>query len=446
MSDVQSDSVSDCTSFPLGLAIDIGTTTVAMELIRLDSGESIASDTFLNSQRRFGADVLSRIRSAGNGHAEELRAVIHADIAAGIDRLTNKAGVLPSSIQKAVVAANTTMVHLFLGLPTDTLGTAPFVPAATIFPNYDFSSQGTSALENTTRNPYGNMTIPFHLVPSVSAFIGGDTVAGLAFLDSTCFRKKNAASSKPEMITNRVGRTEAPILFIDLGTNAEMVLIANGTYWCTSAAAGPAFEGGKISCGIGCVPGAVASVFSEGNRFGYSMIGDVNAEQIRQPIGLCGSGLMDFVACALDAGLIREDGSLSPVCEGSGILLDSAGRIRLLQRDIREVQLAKAAIRAGVHILAAVAGISESSIQRVFLAGSFGLAMNEKSALTIGLLPKTLAGRTVSIGNTSLAGAARFLLDPEVSDRFESIIQHAKTVSLADHSDFNRLFVDYMNF
>ena len=232
-----------------------------------------------------------------------------------------------------------------------------------------------------------------------------------------------------------------------------MVLIMGGRYICASAAAGPAFEGGGISCGTGCVSGAVSSVFLEKNRFGFSMIGDSPAGDSGKfgatrptPAGLCGSGLLDFIACSLELGLIRRDGSLSPVCAETGILLEPAGTITLTQRDIREFQLAKAAVRAGIEVLLSSAGMDAGSIVRVHLAGGFGLGLSERSAIATGLLPCAFAGRIHRAGNTSLAGATRYLADSSLFARFDDIMHQSVTVQLASDASFNTLFVDSMDF
>jgi len=334
-----------------GIAVDIGTTTCVMDLVDLATGCVLARESFLNGQRAWGADVLSRVQASVTGHSEDLREAILSGLLLGLKRLIERADTLaivgPAATadtpvvrqsivpSRMVIAANTAMCHFLLGLNANGLGLSPFTPEATVYPDRSLADLLGEALTDVRLSP-----CVVRIVPGVSAFIGGDIIAGLAALD---FGVEN---SRPSAF----GAAE---LFLDIGTNAEMVLIWDGKYLCASAAAGPAFEGGGISCGTGCVSGAVSSVFVEKNRFGYHLIGDTGKSGAAgsSPAGLCGSGLIDFIACSLELGLIRPDGSLSPVCAETGILLEPDGTITLTQKDIREFQLSKAAVRAGIEVL-----------------------------------------------------------------------------------------------
>lgn len=414
-----------------GVAVDIGTTTVAMELVDRADGSVLSRQTFLNGQRRFGADVLSRVRAATEGFAGELRAAIRSDLSSGLVRLLAAApSVDPSRVDAIAIAANLTMAHLLLGLPCEGLGRAPFTPVALAFPELPVG-EVLAAPELSCLSPRCSAFV----VPAIGTFVGGDIVAGLAALDL------------PDS-------AEGPALFIDLGTNAEMALVAAGRLWCTSAASGPAFEGASISCGTGSVPGAVSSVYLEGNHFGYALLGegDGTADGSRAaarrpvPVGVCGSGLVDFVASALDAGLIVRDGSLVPACADTGILLDASGTIRLSPKDVREFQLAKAAIRAGVATLLSVAHLAPGDVTRVYVAGGFGLYLKESSALRTGLLPREFKGRLVPVGNTALAGATRSLVDPAMAERFDAVIRGATAFELANDPGFAARFIDAMEF
>lgn len=472
----------------LGIACDIGTTTVVMELI--GPAGVIARESFLNSQRRWGADVISRIRAAGLGRAEELRSLICSDLAAGIGRLlasadsrgpadsANAIGLDPE-ISAFTVAGNTAMCHFLLGLPSEGLGVAPFTPALTVYPEMKLCELLASDMQSL---PSHLSSCLVRIVPGIGAFVGGDIVSGLAALGfgaqggltpcpqqgapdgaEFCGPTGAGVSAAGRSIAG-VRQSSGPELFLDLGTNAEMVLAVDGTFFCASAAAGPAFEGGSVSCGTGSVPGAVASVRLEGSRFAYEVIdggpsavasarpaaaGSADsglAGTVPAPTGLCGSGLLDFLACALEAGLVNADGSLAPVCAESGILLAPGSRIRLTAEDVRELQLAKAAIRAGLGTLLEVAGVAENDVANVHLAGGFGLYLNEESALAVGLLPRAFRGRIHRAGNTSLAGAARWLSDVSLERRFGAILQASRTVQLADESAFGRRFIDAMEF
>lgn len=432
----------------VGVAIDIGTTTIAMELIDAATGAVLARDTRLNDQRRFGADVLSRVRAAGEGHAAELQGAVRSGLLRGIVALfseAHRAGERDRKLSPGVrdvrvnelcardlcavaLAGNTVMIHLLLGLPVESLGRAPFTPAATRFSGRTFhevfgdfpdgAETGADSFPGETPPD-----CPVFVVPCASAFIGGDVIAGLAALD--------------------LRGTEGPELLVDLGTNAEMVLVKPGAYYCASAAAGPAFEGASISCGTGSVPGAVSAVRVKGGRFVSERI---PGEGTNRSVGLCGSGLIDFVACALSLSLIKEDGSLSPVCAASGVFLDPTGEITLTARDVREVQLAKAAIRAAIAVLLEESGTAAREVVRVHLAGGFGLYLREESAIAIGLFPEAFAGKTVRAGNVSLAGASRLVVDAALEARFDAILSGVKPVDLAGNSRFGALFVDSMGF
>ncbi len=399
-----------------GIAIDVGTTTVALELLDRDSGRVLAGVTLLNSQRRYGADVLSRVKAAISGKAEALRAAVTHDLSRGVSLLMGEASVPAGEIGLVTVAANVTMVHLMLGLRCDALAVAPYTPERTHFPDMP-ARQVFSAIDDFPLPA----DCPVRIVPAISAFVGGDIVAGLVAL---------------ELDVN--GPRE---LLVDLGTNAEMALVGSGKILCASAAAGPAFEGGRISCGAGGVAGAVSEVRVEGNRFAYSTIAGA-----KPPIGLCGSGLLDLVACSLEIGLVRPDGSLSPALAERGIQLGVGTNIRLTASDVRELQLAKAAIRAGIETLVDAAGIGYDGVSAVHLAGGFGLYLKERSALACGLLPPGFAGRVHAVGNTSLAGARSFLLDPSSLALANEIILKASLVQLADSPEFSRRFIDSMSF
>jgi uncharacterized 2Fe-2S/4Fe-4S cluster protein (DUF4445 family) len=414
-----------------GLAVDIGTTTVVMLLVDRATGAIVASDSFLNPQRLYGADVISRIRVASRGNGEKLRAAIRGGLRDGLTRLISAAGIGAESITSAALAANTTMMHLLLGLPCEGLGVAPFTPAATVFPDMPFDELfgDCGPIRGASVSPCA-----VRFAPAVSSFIGGDVVAGLAALGLGLTPGERGDRD------DRGAAAPAPELFIDFGTNAEMALSSDGAFHCASAAAGPAFEGQSISCGAACVPGAISSVYLDGSRFGYAIIGDA------KPVGLCGSAIVDLVSLGLELGLIRKDGSLSPVCESSGIVLDPGADLRLLGKDVREIQVARAAIRAGISVLLESAGVRERDVSRVHLAGGFGYYLSERSALGSGLLPRAFAGKISGAGNTSLAGAVRMILDPGFAAVVDAVVSRSRVVQLADHPSFNDAFIGFMEF
>lgn len=415
-----------------GVAVDVGTTTVVMELVGPDG--PVAREAFLNGQRRFGPDVLSRVRAASLGRAADLRGAIVSGIAGGLSRLLSLAGLSVGDASLITVSGNTAMCHFLLGLPSEGLGVAPFTPATLRYPDTTLGDLLAGGLPDGLPGdvPAGgafaslsSSPCPVSVLPGLGAFIGGDVIGGLAASGAD-------ARSGCE-------------LFIDIGTNAEMALVRPGAILWASAAAGPAFEGGSISCGTGCVEGAVDSVRLEGGRFAYTVIGG-GAHGTRAPHGLCGSGILDFLACALGSGLVREDGSLAPVCAESGVLLEPGGTVALSAADVRNLQLAKAAIAAALGSLLESSGVGASDVARVHLAGGFGLALREESAFAVGLLPAAFAGRVVRRGNASLAGAARALSDPDFPRLLESSLRFGTIVQLADCPSFGRLFVDSMGF
>lgn len=411
----------------LGLAIDLGTTTIVGALSDGDGVHYWAEQAMLNSQKRYGSDVISRLRAATLGKGESLRQTAQDDLCSLIRLILERAEESPGKIGSLCISANTAMVHLLLGLPVDELAVAPFTPHQTDFPVMEASAVLGA------QNPLA-ASCPVRLVPAISAFAGGDLVAGIAVVESA----------------STMNAPLAPWLIVDLGTNAEIALVTDTRIYASSASAGPAFEGGRISCGTGGIPGAVSSVRIEGSRFTYTTI--TREGMAVKPVGICGSGILDLTACALDTGLIEENGSLVPVCEQTGIVLDAQTGLRLTSADVREIQLAKAAIRAGVETLIHEAGITEEAISTVYVAGAFGRYLQELSAIRTGLLPATFAGKIRAAGNTSLAGAVLALAGPGTSGDmdtdtlFSRIVDRAQVVQLADSPVFAERFIASMNF
>lgn len=393
------------------VAVDVGTTTLAMALIDCETNRTLDVYTAVNRQRSFGADVISRIQAAGSGGLEALRDCIREDLARGLSAL------LPDGfarLREMAVAGNTTMLHLLLGHDCRTLGVAPFDPVE-LYP-----------FDRTLRTLLGGCVesdAPAHLLPGISTFVGADIVAG--------------------MLACGFDRIQEPQLLIDLGTNGEMVLGTKGGLLCTSTAAGPAFEGGNILWGTGGVRGAIDSVSIAQRRARVTTLGDAPA------CGICGTGVIGAVAALLDAELIDDTGRLEDEWFDEGFPLAQAedGRsIVFTQKDVREVQLAKAAVRAGMETLLLRAGLQMKDVKRVCLAGGFGTKLDVGRAAKIGLLPETLIHAVRAEGNTSLAGAALYMEDPDAPRRALALAQQTKELSLASDLDFQRLYVDYMYF
>jgi len=339
----------------LGLAVDLGTTTVAMEWIDLATGKSVAKAGFENPQRAYGADVISRIGAANQGHADDLGRLVCDAIAAHASRIS------PDEITDCVISGNTTMMYLLLGYAPACLGVFPFDTKTKLKNAYTWQEIFGGPLE-----------CPVFILPWISAFVGGDVVSGLLH------------APKP--------KTASSFLLVDLGTNGEIALCHGGAYSCTATAAGPAFEGLKA--------------------------------------GLCGSEVLDAIAT------LRRENTI----DETGLLL---GKSLFTQQEIREIQLAKAAVRAGIEILLNAAG--RPALDKTYLCGGFGQALNPDSAIEIGLFPKAMRGKIIALGNASLAGAARLLRNPAAREEIGAICA-AEHLNLSTHPDFFQYFMDYMGF
>ena len=380
-----------------GIAIDIGTTTVAFELIEINNGTRIAAYSCANSQRALGSDVLSRISFATAGNAERLNTYIIEDIKKGVTALLLQSGIEKSDISLVAITGNTTMLHLLQNLPCDTLGVFPFTPVS---------------IETVRKNFLDYDVI---ILPGASAFIGADVIAGIFFCE--------------------ISET---FLFIDLGTNGEIVLHSHNNYFAASAAAGPAFEGGNISMGTASIPGAIvkANFLPENGVFDYETIGNL------PPTGISGTGVIDICAELIRRKLADKTGLLK---SGDHVIIaNHQCPIIFTQKDIREVQLAKSAVRAGIEILISEAGLSYDKIQKVFLAGGFGYKMNPESAAAIGLIPTELKNKIIPIGNAALGGCAKFLQN-DCNTKIEKLARSVKEINLSTHPMLNELFIKYIN-
>lgn len=403
------------------IAIDLGTTTLAFSIVDIVSKKILHTVTMLNSQRKYGADVLSRIQASVDGEQEELRESIQKDLSEGIDKLLKECRTLivadglseqqSMDIDHVVISGNTTMIHLLMGYDCSTLGIYPFAPVNTEF------ILGTAEEIIGYKQP--GAEIKTTILPSISAFIGGDIVAGLYALDF--------ASNKEIS------------LFLDLGTNGEIALGNCDRILTTSVAAGPAFEGGNISCGTGSVAGAICAV--EINR---NDVSDIKLNTIHNvpPCGICGTGVIETVAELLKCGLIDETGLLVDEYFDTGFLLTNMQNpIVFTQQDVRQFQLAKAAVRTGIEILTKEYGITTDEIDKVYIAGGFGYHLNVAKAASIGLIPPELADKATAAGNTSLAGAVKYLGDTNASDTIQRIKNASEDIILANDTDFQELYL-----
>ncbi|TAH64282.1 MAG: DUF4445 domain-containing protein [Anaerolineaceae bacterium] len=388
------------------IAIDLGTTTIALALTDLPGGNILDKYTAINPQRVYGADVVSRIKASNEGKLNSLALLIREELLKGILKLGEKNQIKIESIDNIVIAGNTTMIHLLMGYPCNTLGTFPFAPYKDGFINL-LSDEIFGISEK----------IPITLIPGISVFVGGDITAGL--------------------LACGINREDKPCLFIDLGTNGEIALGNRERILATSTAAGPAFEGGNISCGVGSIPGAICHVSYEEGKLSYKTINEEPA------VGLCGTGVVELISELLKEGIIDSSGLLKDSYFDEGYPI--AG-MKFIQKDIRELQLAKAAIGAGVDILVKSYGISYEEIDKVFIAGGFGYHLDINKAAMIGLIPEALTRKAIAVGNTSLAGAIYLIKDSDTKNKIEHIILTAEEVHLSNVEGFNELFMRYMSF
>ncbi len=400
-----------------GVAVDIGTTTLAMELVELASGSVAARHSAVNRQRAFGADVISRIVRANEGDLGPLSDSIRGQLAEGLRTLCAQAGIDPASLLRVAIAANTTMLHLLLGLSCRHLGAYPFTPVTL----EQISFRWCEIFE-----PISGCDAEVVILPGISTYVGADITAGLLLTG-----------------IHRLPPDQSALL-VDIGTNGEMALAHGGRILCTSTAAGPAFEGGNIGKGTGSVPGAICAVRpGPGGGFEVETIGD------EPPAGICGTGVIDAVAACLHTGALEPSGRYAKEIGKEGVLLakdPSGDEIRFSQKDVRELQFAKSAIRSGIDVLLGEAGLAYEDVHTLYLAGGFGYRIRPESAVAIGLLPQSFLQRTVTLGNASLGGAARLLTDAGADTALRAITGMASEFSLSENKNFNDLFIQNASF
>ena len=379
-----------------GAAVDIGTTTIALRLYDLHSGQAIGSSSALNPQTSVAADVMGRIGAALSGRLDELGSMASGAIKRLLHEACQGAQITEEDVTKLVVTGNTTMLYLLTGRSPHSLAKAPF-DADDLF-DREVSFLG----------------LPCYLPPCMNAFVGAD-IACAVLAAGQC-------------------RSPQTSLLIDIGTNGEIALWKDGTLYVTSTAAGPAFEGAGISQGCGSMIGAIDRVWIEKGGIVAHTIGDAPAA------GVCGSGLVDAVASLLKLGIVDETGATEEA------LLPIGGGVSLTPRDIRQVQLAKAAIAAGIYTLMEKAHVLPAEIAVMYIAGGFGSHLDVQSATAIGLIPAALADKAVVIGNAALSGASALLFGQSLRDEIKQIRRVSRHVNLGGNSRFNSAFVDEMLF
>jgi len=382
-----------------GIAVDLGTTSLIAQLVDLSSAKVQAVETALNPQRRWGSDLISRIESALAGNGPELTGMIRREIGSMLQKLTGKKQVTPERI---VLVGNTVMHHLFCGLDLSPLAFYPFESP-------DLGVKRFRAQELGWDIPCNEIVF----YPSVGSFVGSDILAGIH-------------------ATGMWRRKEFSVL-VDLGTNGEIVAGNSESLLCASTAAGPAFEGARISSGMLATTGAISSVSAQGEGFRCKVIGNVPAR------GICGSGLIDTVAIMLERGHLGEFGEI--LSGAPAVALE--GEVELTARDIQEFQLAKAAIAAGLTILLGKLEIDPEDIADVYIAGAFGSYINLENMLRTGMMGFPL-DRFHKLGNTALIGAKMLLFaDLDVAEDILAITEH---VNLESAKDFQDIFVSKLYF
>lgn len=405
-------------------ALDIGTTTLEGVLIDAETNKQIVKMIKLNPQKAFGADVFTRLNFSLE--SDEKRMLLKETIIVAVNNiletLCDYVGIIPNAVSKIVISANTTMIHMLLGEKVDKLAFAPFI--TDFLAPKDLKGKELSLLCEKAN---------IHISPASSSFVGGDITSGAVSLDL----------DKETHIT----------LFIDLGTNGEMIFINEGNFVGCSVAAGPAFEGAEIACGMSALSGAVSKA-SIKKDIEFETIDDV------KPKGICGSGLIDMMASLLKAGLIDSTGKLATECENKAlnarlkkvngidsfiIYEDSGNFVYLNQKDIRNFQLAKAAIKTGIEMLLEKENTKPIDIGAVYIAGGFGSHLSSENLYNCGLLP-FLHDNIKIVGNTSLKGSVLSVSNESIKKRILDFSKKVDVFLLSSHRDFQNLFVDNMMF
>jgi len=426
----------DTTARLYGIAFDLGTTTVVATLLDLSTGTPLAVASMLNKQQPFGADVITRISAImmEPGAIDTLARLARETLAELTADVCGQAGVDPREICEVALAGNATMTHIALGIDPEPLGVAPFIMAARQLPEVRAA----------------DLDLPAHprarafVFPAFGAYVGGDITAGL--------------------LASGMDRDSRTRLFVDIGTNCEIVLGNRDWLLATAAPAGPAFEGAAIRCGMRAADGAIEVVSMTRDGLDLRVIGDA------APAGLCGSGLVDAVASLVGVGLLDRSGRFVPGEDAAALAPGLAGRLTTLgaervfvlhwlgepgdvtrsiylsQRDVRELQFAKAAIATGWNVLLQEAGLAPRDVQQVLLAGSFGSYLSPANAIRLGLVPRLPVLRVVSAGNVAGEGAKMALLSVRERAGALALQEEVRYVELSDRSDFNDAFVEQLQF
>jgi uncharacterized 2Fe-2S/4Fe-4S cluster protein (DUF4445 family) len=424
----------DTTSRRFAMAFDLGTTTVVANLLDLETGQPAAVQSMLNRQQPFGADVISRVSATmlDEGALDALQGRAQETLAQLTQEVCAEAGVDPGEVYEITICGNVTMTQLALGMDPEPLSMAPFIVTTHEFPQLLAADLGVPV----------HPRAPAFVFPSLGAYVGGDIVSG--------------------MLATGLTRDKRVRLFIDVGTNSEIALGNQDGVVATAAPAGPAFEAAQIRCGMRAAEGAIEGVSVQDDGLAIEVIGDI------EPVGLCGSGLVDAVAELVQVGVLDHSGRyvddekaaqispalaprLTKIGEERVFVLhwrgdDPADSIYLTQRDIRELQFAKASIATGWKILFGELGMEPEDVSQVLLAGSFGQYLSPASAVRIGLVPRIALPRIVSAGNVAGEGSKIAALSLRERAEARSILNEVRYVELSGRSDFNDAFIDQLAF
>jgi uncharacterized 2Fe-2S/4Fe-4S cluster protein (DUF4445 family) len=423
----------DTTDKRFAIAYDLGTTTVVATLLDLNSGTPVAVKSMLNMQQPFGADVISRISATmlDENALERLRLAAQSTLSELTNEVIKEAGISPNNVYEIAIAGNATMVQLVLGVDPEPVGVAPFITASQNWPVLNAKEFGIEIHPGARA----------YIFPSFGAYVGGDIVAGV--------------------LASGMDRDKRVRLFIDVGTNCEIVLSDGNKILTTAAPAGPAFEAASIKCGMRAADGAIEVVKITKDGVSLQVIGDV------EPQGMCGSGLVDAVAELAKIGVLDQSGRFVtqevmekefPKLSARLINLETNEKafilhgekndplVYLTQRDVRELQFAKASIATGWRLLMEQLKLNDEDIQQVLLAGSFGSYLSPASAIQIGLVPKIPVMRIVSAGNVAGEGAKMVLLSQPERNGATALLNEVEYVELSDRADFNDKFVEQLGF
>lgn len=407
-----------------GVAVDIGSTTVVASLVDLCTGAQVGGISALNPQATHAQDVLSRIHL---GSESEGLALLHDEIMGEIDRmigvLAGEARIPRRRIYEVVLAGNTCMLHLAAKVDPEPLGRFPYTPGLAGNQHLPARDLGLKI------NPHAQVYLP----PLISGFVGADITAGI--------------------LSTSLADAQGLTLFVDIGTNGEMVLARDGRLQATSTAAGPAFEGMNIACGMRAARGAIERVSLENGQVAITTIDDAPAT------GLCGSGLLDAVAELASHGVVEPSGRFTKARDrlppglrdrftsrDGKTVFQLTDEVYLSQGDVRQVQLAKGAVRAGIDVLLARNGLSPAQVDRALIAGSFGYHLTVKSLVDIGLFPAEFAGKVTYVGNTARTGAETLLTNGASRADLAQVVETVEAVELANDAGFTQVFVAAMAF